>query len=150
VVQTREIYGLMTIGYEGRTSGELLSALVQADVTALVDVRLTPLSRKPGLSKRPLANQLEQANIRYVHMPALGNPRENRDAFRQGVTQSRTRFRALLRTPDAQEALGELRSLVYERRVVLLCFEHDAATCHRLIVSDALLHNDPALAVEHL
>ena len=150
MVQTLETYSLLTIGYEGRTSSELLSALVQANVTALVDVRLTPLSRKPGLSKRHLANQLEQANIWYRHMPALGNPRDNRDAFRQGVTQSRTRFRALLQTSAAQHALGELQSLIYERRVALLCFEQDAATCHRLIVSDALLSNDPTLAVEHL
>jgi uncharacterized protein (DUF488 family) len=98
-MRTLEIYRLLTIGYEGRTANELLSELAQAHVTALVDVRLTPLSRKPGLSKRRLANQLAQVNIWYLHMPALGNPRDNRDAFRQGVAQSRTRFRALLQVP---------------------------------------------------
>ncbi|MGH3870038.1 MAG: DUF488 family protein [Pseudonocardiaceae bacterium] len=149
-MQTLETYSLLTIGYEGHTANELLSMLVQASVTALVDVRLTPLSRKPGLSKRNLANQLEQVNIWYLHMPALGNPRDNRDAFRQGVAQSRTRFRALLQGPDAQEALGKLRSVINEQRVALLCFEHDATTCHRFIVSEALLGIDPALTVAHL
>ncbi|MBV9141062.1 MAG: DUF488 domain-containing protein [Pseudonocardiales bacterium] len=149
-MQTLETYSILTIGYEGRTANELLSELAQAHVTALVDVRLTPLSRKPGLSKRHLANQLEQANIWYLHMPALGNPRDNRDAFRQGVAQSRTRFRDLLQRPDAQEALGKLWSVVYKQRVALLCFEQDATTCHRFIVSEALLGIDPALAVEHL
>jgi hypothetical protein len=88
---------LYTVGYEGRTAGELVTLLSQAAVDVLVDVRLTPLSRKPGLSKRRLAAALAAAGVDYLHLPALGNPRDNRDAFRQRDPASRARFRALLR-----------------------------------------------------
>lgn len=52
---------LLTVGYEGRTAEELVVTLAEADVDVLVDIRLTPLSRKPGLSKRQLATGGEYA-----------------------------------------------------------------------------------------
>ena len=67
---------LVTVGYEGRTATELVAVLAEAGVTVLADVRLTPLSRKPGLSKRKLADSLTAAGIEYLHLPALGNPAE--------------------------------------------------------------------------
>ncbi len=141
---------LLTVGYEGRTAGELVAVLADADVDVLVDVRLTPLSRKPGLSKRQLANALAAAGVDYLHLPALGNPRDNREAFRQGDPRSRARFRASLRTPQARAALDELRSRIREERVALLCFEREPDCCHRQLVSDDLLRHDPGLGVWHL
>ena len=87
---------LVTVGYEGRTAEELVSAVAEAGVDVLADVRLTPLSRKPGLSKRRLAAALAGAGIKYVHLPALGNPQDNREAFRRGDPASRARFQGLL------------------------------------------------------
>ena len=54
---------LVSLGYEGRIVDELISAARRANVTVLVDVRQTPLSRKLGLSKRRLAAALEDAGI---------------------------------------------------------------------------------------
>lgn len=141
---------LLTVGYEGRTAEELVVALADAGVEVLVDVRLTPLSRKPGLSKRQLADVLAAAGVEYVHLPALGNPRDNREAFRQGDPRSRARFRALLHTPQAQAALDELGLRARHERVALLCFEREPDCCHRQLVSDDLLCRDPGLGVRHL
>jgi uncharacterized protein (DUF488 family) len=141
---------LVTVGYEGRSAEDLVIALAEAGVDVLVDVRLTPLSRKPGLSKRQLAGALAAAGVEYLHLPALGNPRDNREAFRQGDPHSRARFRALLHTPEAQAALDELRSRVRDERVALLCVEREAQCCHRQLVSDDLLSHDPELGVVHL
>lgn len=150
VMRTLPEMVLLTVGYEGRTAEELVGAVAEADVDVLVDVRLTPLSRKPGLSKRQLAEALAAAGVEYVHLPALGNPRDNRDAFRQGDPRSRARFRALLDTPQAQSALGQLRSRVREERVALLCFEREPGCCHRQLVSEDLVTRDPGLGVRHL
>jgi len=79
--------GLVSVGYEGRTSEELLNTLVELGVTTLVDVRLTPLSRKPGLSKTRLSASSDAAGVRYIHLSALGNPKNNRDPFREGRAQ---------------------------------------------------------------
>ncbi len=46
---------VVSIGYEGRDVEELLTSLQRHRVGILVDVRLTPLSRKPGPSKKGLA-----------------------------------------------------------------------------------------------
>ena len=140
---------LMTIGYEGRSADELVEELRSARIRVLIDVRLTPLSRKPGLSKRRLAESLEHAGIAYVHLPALGNPKENRASFRTGDPRSRTRFRALLRSPEAAAALEQVAALTADSRVALLCFERHASECHRHVVSDELERRVPALAVAH-
>lgn len=80
VMWTPQEMVLVTVGYEGRTAGELVVTLAEAGVDVLVDVRLTPLSRKPGLSKRQLADALAAAGVEYVHLPALGNPKDNRES----------------------------------------------------------------------
>ena len=83
----------------GRGVDRLKHDLSAAGVEIVVDVRLTPLSRKPGLSKTKLAETLRQAAIGYVHLPQLGNPRDNRDAYRNAEphTTSTARLRP---TPD--------------------------------------------------
>jgi uncharacterized protein (DUF488 family) len=141
---------LITVGYEGRSAAELVSALAEAGVTVLCDVRLTPSSRKPGLSRNRLAAALAAAGIEYLHLPALGNPRDNRQPFRQGDPGSRARFQELLAAPPARAALAELESRIPGERVALLCFERDADRCHRQLVSDQLLRRGQRLAVRHL
>jgi uncharacterized protein (DUF488 family) len=129
---------LCTVGYEGRTVEELITTLTGATVEVLVDVRLTPLSRKPGLSKNRIATRLHAAGIDYLHLPQLGNPRDNRDAFRRGDDAAVARYRDVLRTPEGQAALNQLLRLATHRHVAVMCFEREAAECHRSMVADAL------------
>ena len=131
--------GLVSVGYEGRDADELISTLTEHGVRVLVDVRLTPLSRKKGLSKTKLAAALADAGIKYVHHRELGNPKDNRDDFRSGSATSRARYRRLLSEPDAAGALQHVSELLDEGVVALLCFERDHGQCHRGIVADALL-----------
>lgn len=130
---------LVSVGYEGRDAGELITTLKEQGVRVLVDVRLTPLSRKKGLSKTKLSESLEAADIRYVHHRELGNPKDNRDEFRRGSLASRARYRRLLNEPAAAGALQHVSELLDEGVVALLCFERDHGQCHRGIVADALL-----------
>lgn len=126
---------LISIGYEGRSSAEFLETIVAFRVTTLVDVRLTPLSRKPGLSKTRLATSAEELGVTYVHLPALGNPKENREPFREGrTTEGCVRFTALLAAPDAVAAMDQLEALVRDERVAVLCFERDHGRCHRQVI----------------
>ncbi|MBF6074268.1 DUF488 domain-containing protein [Nocardia beijingensis] len=95
---------LVSIGYEGKTVGDLVAQLVEQGVEVLVDVRLTPLSRKPGLSKTRLAESLAAVGIGYVHHRALGNPKSNREGFRAGEPESRARYHDLLDSAAATDA----------------------------------------------
>jgi uncharacterized protein (DUF488 family) len=128
----------VSAGYEGRDVDALVAELRAFGVTVVADVRLNAVSRKPGFSKRALRDHLERAGIAYLHLPALGNPRDNRDALRAGNAAAHDRFRDLLRRPDARAALDELARLGQDRVVALLCYEADAGTCHRSVVLDAL------------
>lgn len=141
---------LVSIGYEGKTIHDLVSQLVAQSVRVLVDVRLTPLSRKPGLSKTKLAAALGSAGIAYVHHRALGNPKDNRAGFRAGEQESLTRYKQVLDTADAADALAHVGELMDGGAVALLCFESDHAECHRGIVADRLLESRPNAAVVHV
>jgi uncharacterized protein (DUF488 family) len=142
--------GLATIGYEGLSVDDLIAALTANGVEILVDVRLSALSRKPGLSKKGLAARLHAAGIEYMHLPQLGNPRDNRDAFRRGDAAAVAVYRAALRTPEGQAALDQLHLMAARRRVALLCFEHDAARCHRSMIADALVQAGAVTTIAHL
>ena len=141
---------LVSIGYEGKAVVDLVAQLLEQGVRVLVDVRLTPLSRKPGLSKSKLAEALAAVGISYVHHRALGNPKDNRAGFGAGKPESRARYRGVLETAAATDALAHVSELLDGGVVALLCFEQDHAECHRDIVVRQLIMARPDAAVVHV
>lgn len=141
---------IVSIGYEGKTVEDLVVQLLEQDVRVLVDVRLTPLSRKPGLSKTKLCEALKSVGIGYVHHRALGNPKDNRAGFRAGEPESRARYREVLDTVAATDALGHVSELLDGGVVALLCFEQNHAECHRDIVVRRLMKARPDATVVHV
>ncbi|HEY7614853.1 MAG TPA: DUF488 domain-containing protein [Gemmatimonadales bacterium] len=149
-----------TIGYQGATVHTFLQALREAQVELLVDVRAVASSRRAGFAKSALAANLQGAGIDYLHLRDLGTPAPGRAAARAGRHgEMRRIFRAHLDAPAAQAALDTLADIVRSgRRVCLLCFEADAAHCHRTLVANALsalvpvrvAHLAPATAAPHL
>lgn len=140
----------MSLGYEGVSADDLVAALVAENVSVLVDVRLTPLSRKPGLSKTKLSAAVRGAGIEYVHLPGLGNPKDNRDGFRRGDPESWEAFGEVLRSQRGRLALAHVAELLDGGTVALLCFERDHTTCHRAAVIDRIVRDRPGLRVAHL
>lgn len=126
---------LFTIGYEGATMDEFLSALATAGVKRVIDVRALPLSRRPGFSKTPLRLALAEAGIDYVHLRALGTPPEGRAAAKRKdhATLGRV-YAGQLQLPDAMVAAEEMKRLAIEKPSALLCFERDPARCHRTLL----------------
>jgi len=139
------IGSVVSVGYEGRGVEDLLASLQRHQVDVMVDVRLTPLSRKPGLSKTALAATLGTHGIRYLHLRALGNPKDNRALPRSGDRSSRDRFTALLRTGEGAQALRDVAELLQTQTVALLCFERHHEQCHRQLIVDELRRAIPAL-----
>lgn len=136
---------LVSIGYEGRTVDELVRELINQDVDVLVDVRLTPLSRKPGLSKRKLTAHLAGAGIDYLHLKALGNPKQNREAFWQGrVADGCQFFDDLLSSPEPESALEAVAGLATNSVVAVLCFEREHDRCHRQVVTTRVIERIPS------
>lgn len=130
---------IYTIGYEGVTAEVLVNTLSKTGIEVLVDVRAVPLSRKPGLSKNKLAARLAEKRIFYRGLKGLGTPAEGRAAARKGRTaEMRNIFFMHLATEEAKTDLAELLEIAKNKRTCLLCFEHSAETCHRLMVAERL------------
>jgi uncharacterized protein (DUF488 family) len=124
---------LFTIGYEQAKPDAVLGELKRAKVNLLVDTRAVAASRRPGFSKRQLAASLDERGIAYLHLQKLGTPAEGRQAARAGDFATLWRiYDKHIRTPGAQDALGELIALIKSgKRVCLLCYERDPNECHR-------------------
>lgn len=130
---------LFTIGYEQSTPGLFLESLSGAGVGLLVDVRAVAASRRPGFSKSALAASVSEIGIGYVHLRALGTPKEGRLAARSGDHAALMRiYDAHLQTSAAREALDELAGLAGGRSLCLMCFERHVEGCHRLLLSEIL------------
>ena len=130
---------LATIGYEQATLDEVIGRLKHAGVQIVLDVRAVASSRRAGFSKTLLAASLDQAGIAYLHLRALGTPKAGRQAARAGrIAEMQAIFEDHLREPAAQLALAEAAEIAGARPAALLCYEADAAGCHRRIVADRL------------
>jgi uncharacterized protein (DUF488 family) len=140
---------LMTIGYEGLDIGTFIAELKANRVATLVDVRELPLSRKKNFSKSALADAVQGAGIAYVHMSALGCPRDIRKEYAADGDwgRYRKRFDAYLETQD--DALAALRATARRESCCLMCFEADYRVCHRSLITDALVR-DGEVEVKHL
>ncbi|QDZ15948.1 MULTISPECIES: DUF488 domain-containing protein [Humibacter] len=130
-----EQWGITGIGYEGQSVETFVLSLERWQVKTLFDVRLNPLSRKPGFSKNAMRSALEEHGIEYVHLPALGNPKDNRDGYGELGTETanaaRGTFKLRLNDETAQEALDMIVTAAERMRVVVMCFEGNTHNCHR-------------------
>lgn len=142
---------LFTIGYEQATARDFLDELARARIGLVVDVRAVAASRRPGFSKRQLAAALDERGIAYLHLRALGTPKEGRLAARSGDRDTLFRiYDAHLVTAPARAELDELAALVRSGgRLCLLCYERDPDHCHRKRLA-ALMAERTGVAAEHL
>lgn len=132
-----EQHGVFGIGYEGQNVDTFICGLAASGTRVLADVRLNPISRKRGFSKRLLAASLAKAGIGYWHIPELGNPRWNRDGFGgplAEVLEARARFAGLIGDGTAGTRLEEIAAAARDGVVAVMCFEADEQACHRYVV----------------
>ena len=135
---------LFTIGYEGKTQGEFLDQLQAAGIALLIDVRAVAASRRPGFSKTALSNGLRERGIDYLHLRPLGTPAEGREAARKGRTaEMRAIYAGQLETPEAELAFEKILSEAGERKSALLCYELEAAGCHRAMLAERMQERVP-------
>ena len=141
---------LATIGYEGASLEDFVTALRAARVLLLLDIRKAPVSRRPGFSKCDLALAVEAAGIAYLHLRGLGNPKAGRDAARVGNTEAYLLiFTNHMKDEAARSDLR--RAAAYARRggACLMCYERDHQRCHRDLVARAVAEN-AGVILEHL
>jgi uncharacterized protein (DUF488 family) len=134
-VQTEQT--LFTIGYEGRSIEAFINELIQNGITLLCDVRKNPLSRKFGFSKGKLSHIVGTVGIEYVHIPDLGIETDKRSSL-DTLDDYERLFEGYAETlPNFEPHLERVYSLLCSNvRIALMCYEKDAAMCHRHVIRD--------------
>ncbi|MFC4012644.1 DUF488 family protein [Nonomuraea purpurea] len=133
--------GVTGVGYEGLDLDEFVRRLSQNGVTLLIDVRLTPISRKRGFSKTVFSAALADAGIAYEHMRELGNPKWNRAGFAGSPAElgsARAFYAQYLNQDDARHCLERIVHAARRETVAIMCFEADEHRCHRDLVLEAV------------
>lgn len=142
---------LFTVGYQGRTIEGFIDNLHANNISCILDVRALPLSRKPGFSKTILAQKLNQAKIKYVHLGGLGAPKSLRDDLKSTGDYSAFFKKMNIYLTGKKDAIEEAYRYVTHRRCCLMCFEQLAAQCHRKIVAKKIKGRDKnGLQIKHL
>jgi len=132
---------LFTIGYEGLDIDEFTSFLKKKRIQLIADVRKNPVSRKKGFSKHKMAAALKEKGIDYVHLPGLGTPSAWRKQADKGLLTREKMFENFAEEiiPTHPDEMDQLRQLMREKRMALLCYEADATDCHRKCLADEIV-----------
>jgi len=131
-----------TVGHSTHSLQQFFDLLTPHGITALVDVRRYPGSRRyPHFGKDALAASLAAIGVVYHHDPDLGGRRAPRPdspntAWRNAQFQG---YADYMQTPEFDAALARLMQLETERPTVILCAEAVPWRCHRQLIADALV-----------
>ena len=142
---------ISTIGFTKKTLQEFITALRQANVQRVIDVRLRNTSQLAGWSKYPDFAYLlvEGFGIEYEHHPEFAPTGELLDGYKKDHDWPRYEeaFNALLaaRNPEV-----EGRALLAREGICLLCTEPTPEKCHRRLVAEYLVGLMPEAEIKHL
>ncbi len=128
---------LFTIGHSNLPADQFLALLKAHGVTAIVDVRSVPFSRRfPWFSSRTLAERLQSKGIAYVMVgDTLGGRPANPALYREGVAD----YEAMAETAEFRAGIDRVVNAMTSYRVCLMCAEREPLDCHRcLLVGRAL------------
>lgn len=133
-------YTLYSIGYESKTVEYFTNELIREDIKVLCDIRKNALSMKYGFSKKQLKNIVENAGIKYIHIPELGIESDKRQQLNTKEDYEKL-FRSyeVYTLPNRDTEISELYKIFIEnKRIALMCFEADHNFCHRSRTINAL------------
>ena len=143
---------IYTIGYKRKPLSTFINQLRQAEVDAVIDIRLRNTSHLLGYTKQDtLAFLLREGfGIAYEHYPELAPTAEILDDYREegDWIAYEMRFQPLLKERAAEEIGQEILSRYHTP--CLLCAEPTAEKCHRRLVAEHWAEHLPGLRVVHL
>jgi uncharacterized protein (DUF488 family) len=133
---------IFTVGHSTHSLDELISLLRGQNVSAIVDVRMYPRSRRmPHFNSDALEVSLPERGVSYVHLAALGGRRApSPDSPNGGWREEQFRgYADHMASPEFLAGLARLESIGRSSPTAVMCAEGLWWHCHRRLVSDALL-----------
>lgn len=120
---------IFTIGHSTRNLDELIELLRRHKVSALVDVRHFPNSRRnPQFNKNNLEIKLPESDIQYYWIEELGG-------FREGG------YEKYMDSEDFNLGLNKLMEIAKDRTTAIMCAELLWFRCHRASIASVLTKN---------
>jgi uncharacterized protein (DUF488 family) len=138
---------IFTVGHSTLPIERFIALLDTYGIERLVDVRTAPRSRhNPQFNAEDLGRALQQEDIDYVPLPALGGLRHaacgmraRTRSTRAGATQVFAVTPIICRPTNLQGGLKRLIALSEKKRTAIMCAEAVPWRCHRSLVADALI-----------
>lgn len=131
---------ILTIGYGGRSTEDLLATLKREGVRFLIDVRSNPVSRfNPDFAAERLRERLQASGIRYVSMgDSLGGRPKGQTCYENGhVIYERVQEKRFFKVGIDRLLKANAQGI----RVCLLCSEIRPEDCHRSKMIGVSLEN---------
>ncbi len=129
---------IYTLGYEKRNIIEYIAILVTAGVKKLIDVREVAWSYKRDFCKTKFTNSLAEADIEYIHIKELGNPKSIR---KSGLTSEEILHNYKTYLNETESGIPSLLDIIKlacqeKQNICLTCFEKEHKDCHRSIITN--------------
>lgn len=144
-----EIY---TIGFTKKTATQFFSALKNASIEQLIDVRLNNVSQLAGFAKKEdLAYFLSEiCGAEYKHEPLLAPTQDLLDEYKKQKGSWDVYERQFLSLIAERQIENKIPKELFSKRTVLLCSENTADQCHRRLVVEYLQKKWGNISVKHL
>ena len=142
---------LFTIGFTQKTAREFFSALKEAGVKRVVDVRLNNNSQLAGFSKKEDLSYFlkEIGGIDYVHVPELAPTQDMLDAYKKNKGGWSVYERQFVDLMARREIEKKIKPELLQQGC-LLCSEHLPHHCHRRLVAEYLNVKWGGIETKHL
>jgi uncharacterized protein (DUF488 family) len=141
-----------SIGFTKKTAAEFFTALRQAEIRRLLDVRLHNASQLAGFTKREnlpfFLNELCGAD--YLHEPLLTSAPDLLEGYRKkriSWQEYEPRFRSTLADRAVEKKIDKT---LFHIPTVLLCSEVTATRCHRRLILEYLQEKWGGIDIVHL
>jgi len=131
---------IVTIGHSSHSIERFIALLEAARVTAVADVRSSPVSRfAPQFNKDALAQALATHHVEYGFLGnALGGRPKQAMMFTEGVAD----YEKMSASKEFRVGLARLIEAAERHRIAVMCSEADPLDCHRcLLVARALVED---------
>ena len=134
-----QMSGLLSFGHSNHEVDFFLRLLTGTGVTAVVDVRSHPFSKRlPQYDRSNLEAALRSREVDYIFLGALLGGRPARRALYDD--EGRVDYEKVRATDDFSDGLDELIRCSKKCTVAFLCSEEDPLDCHRgLMITPALV-----------
>ncbi|TDU75339.1 DUF488 domain-containing protein [Streptomyces sp. KS 21] len=138
---------VFTVGHSTHSTSGFLSLLQKHGITAVADVRSTPVSRfTPQFNRYTLERILSDIDIKYVFLgKELGARTEDLTCYVDG----RVRYDLLARTSDFASGIKRLRNGSQSEQIAVMCTEQEPLDCHRCVLVARVLE-EYGICVEHI